>query len=108
MSLESNPQYIVTRRRETPCTFSYEDVSVENKNKKVRVYQNKFNSKVFQNKEQLNHVIHDLVVNKGYLMDSNYGGKIVFKHSKLDSTYTLYLDNLTGEYSTKHYVGSLE
>ena len=47
MSLDSNPQYIVTRRRETPCTFSYEDVSVENKNKKVRVYHNKFNSKVF-------------------------------------------------------------
>ena len=124
MSFESNPQYIVTRRRETPCTFSYEDVSVENKNKRVRVYQNKFNSKVFQNKEQLNHVIHDLVVrenivtfdqiyhdlvvNKGYLMDSNHGGKIVFKHSKLDSTYTLYLDNLTGEYSTKYYVGSLQ
>ena len=51
MSLESNPQYIVTRRRETPCTFSYEDVSVENKKKKVRVYQNKFISIVFQNKD---------------------------------------------------------
>lgn len=63
----------------------------------VDVYQGKralflesYDYREFVNPAQLNHVIHDMVVNKGFLMDSQISDKLVFTHShntKKSQTY---------------------
>lgn len=92
---------IRTRTHETPYTRSYDEVSVENRN----AYNNRVKIKQFQNKQQFDHVIHDLVVNKGYVMDSKKGSIIKFTHPTLNSEYTLDTENLVGKYHDKDLLG---
>jgi hypothetical protein len=99
---------IVTSNKSTDFTNTEEQVLVEMKNNKKYVYRKKYRTKFFQKKEQLDYVIHDLVVNKGFVMDKINQEFAVFTHGKLDSKYTLYFKELYGEYEDKELLAELD
>ncbi len=96
---------IVTSNRSTDFTNSEERVLVEGRN----VYRLKNHTKFFNNEKQIPHVIHDLVVNKGFVMDKHNQDLVVFKHSvRNDTTYKLYPKELYGEYEQKVLLAELD
>tara|TARA_B100001093_G_C26485926_1_gene866927 strand:- start:244 stop:555 length:312 start_codon:yes stop_codon:yes gene_type:complete len=101
-------QSIVTLDNSTDYTDTYERVLVEKKGNKNLVFHEKFRTKYFTNPEQLNHVIHDLVVNKGFVMNKSNKDLIEFTHSLSNTTYTIYHEKLAGSYVEKVLVGELD
>lgn len=99
---------IVTKDYATDYTTTYENVEVDRSRKLDRVFHNKSQKKFFQNDDQLKYVIEYLVLDRGYIMDSDRGGKIVFKHSKESSVYTFDLNELTCNLEDRVLVGTLD
>lgn len=102
------PRTIVTKNHATDFTSTFENVEVDRQNKRDRVFHNKLRKKYFSSEDQLKYVVESLVLDNGYLMDSERGKKIVFKHPKNYSTYTFDLDELSGEYQEKKLVATLD
>jgi len=88
----------------TEFTRKYERVFVED----GCAWQQKLRTKYFQNRDQLDHVIHDLVVNKGYIMDTVNKDVVLFKHPTLKSSYTIYHNELAGSYEDTFLLGKLK
>jgi hypothetical protein len=101
--MSSSQPSMVTFQDSTPYTDKMDELTVEYD----KVYQNKYATKYFQNKDQLTHVVEWLVLKKDYMLESNYNGKIVLKN-KEGSTYTIDVDALSGEYHEKVLVGNLQ
>lgn len=101
-------QSIVTLDNSTDYTDTFERVLVEEKKNKKLVFHEKYRTKYFTNPDQLNHVIHDLVVNKGFVMNKANKDFIEFTHSHSNTTYTIYHDKLAGSYVEKVLVGELD
>jgi hypothetical protein len=57
---------------------------------KRALFQERYDYREFVNPAQLNHVINDIVINKGFLMDSERNDRIVFTHSHNSSEYKTY------------------
>jgi hypothetical protein len=101
--MSSTQPSMVTFHDSTPYTDTYEEVTVESD----KVYQNKYSTKFFQNKDQLTHVVEWFCLKKNFILESNYNGKIVLKN-KNGSTYTIDIDGLSGEFHEKILVGPLQ
>ena len=102
------PRTIVTKEYATDYTTTCDYVEVDRRNKFDRVFHNKSNKKYFHNDDQLKYVIEYLVLDKGYFMDSDRAGKIVFKHPKESATYTFNLNELSCEVKDKILIGTLD
>ena len=76
------PRTIITKNYATDYTSTFENVEVDRQNKRDRVFHNKSRKKYFSSEDQLKYVVESLVLDNGYLMDSERGKKIVFKHPK--------------------------
>ena len=77
--------------RTTNYTHSTDDIVFHKNNNHDYVSHRTENTKYFQSNEEVDHVIHYLVVEKGYLMDSDRNGLIVFSHSHNDRfNFTFY------------------
>ena len=107
MSSQRLPRQIITKNYATEFTTTFENVVVDRKNKTDRVYHNKYQKKYFQNKDQLDYVIEYLVLDKGYFMDSERAGKIVFTNPKEPRVYTFDLNELSCNLEEKVLVGKL-
>ena len=85
---------LIIEPHSTNHTSKHNEVFVDNFQGKKAVFLKKYDYREFVNPAQLNHVIHDIVVNKGFLMESESSDKLVFTHSqnttKLQTFYYLY------------------
>jgi hypothetical protein len=108
MSTSRLPRRIVIKNYATDYTTTYENVEVDRTRKLDRVFHNKSQKKFFQNDDQLKYVIEYLVLDKGYFMDSDRGGKIVFKNPKDSSIYTFDLNELSCNLEDRVLVGTLD
>jgi hypothetical protein len=95
---------IVTANKSTDFTNTEEQVLVEGK----KVFKRKFRTKFFNNAEQIPHVINDLVVNKGFILDKHTSKEFIFKNSvNPNIQYKLYPKELYGEYEEKELIADL-
>lgn len=101
-------QYIITKNQETDCTNFTEKVSVETSKNISKVFLNRFQTRWFQNTDQLDYVVDYLVLDKGFVLDKNKKGVMVFNHPTEDSTYHLDTNELTGKFVEKRLVGTFE
>ena len=106
--LSMSSKYIVTESSQTDCTQFTEKVSVEKSSNLSKVFLNRFQKKWFQNKDQLDYVVDYLVLDKGFVLDKQRNGVIVFNHPNKESTYHLDTNEMTGQFVEKRLLGSFE
>ena len=88
--------------RTTDYTHTTEKIIHQNKGRYNIVSHRTENTKYFLSVEEVDHAIHYLVVDKGYLMDSDRGGLIVFTHPLHNwYNYTSYTYDTTSMSMTK-------
>ena len=88
--------------RTTNYTHNTENVIYHNRNNMAYVSHRTESTKQFQSDNEIDHVIHYLVVQSGYLMENDRNGTIVFTHSHNDThNYTKYYYDTTNRVMTK-------
>ena len=68
-------------QHETNHTSKHNRVFVETYQGRRALFLERYDYREFVNPAQLNHVINDMVINKGFLMDTQTSDKLVFTHS---------------------------
>tara|TARA_B100001123_G_C15272087_1_gene1010705 strand:- start:1640 stop:1954 length:315 start_codon:yes stop_codon:yes gene_type:complete len=64
----------------TNHTSKHNKVFVDTYQGRRALFLEHYDYREFVNPSQMNHVIHDIVVNNGFLMDTETSGKLVFTH----------------------------
>ena len=101
MSLLIDQQY-------TKHTSKHNKILIDFYQGKRALFLEKYYYQEFVNPAQLTHVIHHIVVNKGFLMDSQSSDKLVFTHShntkKSQTYYNLFTKTAEVEKVTREFI----
>ena len=93
----------------TNFTSTENKLVVENFKGRRAVFQERYHYKEFGNPEQLKHVIHDMVVNKGFLMETEKSDMLGFSHPhntpESSTYYTLWMKTAEVEKVTREFLG---
>lgn len=99
---------IVIDQRYTNYTSRHNKVFVDTYQGQRDLFIQKYNYKEFVNPKQLNHVINDIVVNKGFIMDKQKKDQIIFTHShnnsESETIYNLWTKTSEVEKITKEFL----
>lgn len=95
---------IVVNTGETDRTEFHDQVIVEN----GKVFQEKYHYKQFNTIKEIQWVIHDLVINKGFIMDQQYNGQVRLHNPGMTCSYIIWPKTCEIEKVDKIMVGSLE
>jgi hypothetical protein len=77
-------------QKSTEHTSKHNRVYIDTYKGKRALFLENYDYREFVNPNQLNHVIENIVVNKGFLMDKQTSGEIVFTHSRNTPEYKTY------------------
>lgn len=72
---------LIIDKRVTNYTSKHSKVFIDTYQGQRALFIKKYNYKEFVNPKQLNHVINDIVINKGFIMDKQKKDQIIFTHS---------------------------
>lgn len=72
----------------TQYTTTHNEIFIGEHQKQRAIFLKKYHYKELTNDSQFNHIIHDIVVNKGFMMNSESNGCIKFTHPQNNSEDT--------------------